>query len=134
MATHRQSNIYDLERLLSSETDTAKIVCKFVIMRNETDLALVLGSVRNFPYHAHLVNAYCDRLGIPAAWVKKPDLIEVLIPDVVVEGGGWLEIDGQRLSVSFHGKSTAYGTYDRCQLETMLVDCDSLERFSIYVD
>ncbi|MFH1686056.1 MAG: hypothetical protein ABIE70_00875 [bacterium] len=126
-------SIFDLDLLLSPATGRRKTVCKFVLLRNGTNPVLAFGSVRSFPYHAHLVNACCTRLNIPAAWVKKPDVVEVLKSDAVVEGGGWLELDTLRQTMSFYGKSTAYGGFDTGRLQSILDEWTAVAGFNISI-
>ena len=72
----------------------------------------MLGSVSEFGYHANLVDRFCSQQGTAAAWVRKPDLVEVLDPDVAVRGGGWMKLDPSTSSVEIYGGSTAYGRFD----------------------
>jgi hypothetical protein len=94
---------------------------KFVIIVTPEASHLVAGPVSVYPYHAHLVDQFCIRHEIPSAWVKKPDFVEVLDPDVTVRGGGHILIDlaGRRMRI--YGRSTAYGGFQPADLEQGLL-------------
>lgn len=67
-----------------------KVTCKFIIIRYQAVNHLVIGQVSDYPYHANLASQFCDRFGIPSAWQKKPDLLEIFDNGTTIQGGaGW---------------------------------------------
>lgn len=99
-----------------------KIVCKFVLIRRDDELYLVFGLVSEYPYHANLVELFCNRFDIPSSWAKKPDMMEVFDENCTVNGGGWLEIDRASSRIRFYSRSTAYGRFSRPELNQVLTD------------
>ncbi|HOP08081.1 MAG TPA: hypothetical protein PLF13_12400 [candidate division Zixibacteria bacterium] len=90
-----------------------KLVCKFVIIEHNNEPWLVVGPVAEFPYHANLVDRYCDIKNVASTWVHKPDLLRIFDADVHVAGGGWLDLDPVDSSIKLYGNSTAYGGFNR---------------------
>jgi len=124
-----QQTIVNLAEETGSMSQSAriasKLVCKFVYIAGPSGDMLVYGPVSIYPYHAELVSRFCDQRGIPSAWVKKPDLCEILAPGFAVKGGGWLEISRLQSVLSIYGTSTAYGKYER-PLITGAIGSDSV--------
>ena len=96
------------------------ITCKFVILVHDNVLWLVLGRVREFPYHAQLVERFCNLNMIPSHWVKKPDLVEILDHATRVQGGGWLEINPAQRTCAIYGHSTAYGAFNSADIRQVV--------------
>jgi len=112
---------------------TQKVACKFVMIARTGELAFVFGPVRQYPYHAHLVDAYCRCHDIPATWIKKPDVVEIFDDDCVVRGGGWLELDPAGRKMKVYGKSTAYGAFDTRDLNDILKGAPALDGYTVHV-
>ncbi|MEA3296794.1 MAG: hypothetical protein U9R56_02895 [candidate division Zixibacteria bacterium] len=110
-----------------------KTICKFVLVSNNHELYLIFGSVREFPYHANLLDCFCDRYQIPAGWIKDPDMVEIYDPDFAIKGGGWMEIDKSARSLQIYGYSTAYGRFDPKDLDLVLRDDPLFSTYSVKI-
>ncbi|MCK4607756.1 MAG: hypothetical protein KAU35_10710 [candidate division Zixibacteria bacterium] len=95
-------------------------VFKFVLISCDAQFNFVLGRVSQFPYHANLVDRFCDRQGIAAGWVRKPDLVEIYDTEYAVRGGGWMKLDRSGNSLEVYGNSSAYGKYDPSDLSLVV--------------
>ena len=103
------------------ETHDKPLVCKMIVIAVSGTIHLVFGPVNEFGYHANLVDRFCSQRDLAAAWVRKPDIVEVLEQDVQIRGGGWMKIDKSKSLIEIYGRSTAYGRFDKEQLK-LLVD------------
>ena len=93
-------------------SDNGRLACKFVLIQRPEEMVVVVGLVSEYPYHATLVQRFCDINGIPSGWVKKPDLAEIYDPSVRIQGGGYIMIDRSKRQMKLYGRSTAYGAFD----------------------
>ncbi len=129
-----QIELVDLQGIINRSLPTAeKITCKFVIVASENELAFIFGPVRQFRYHANLVDAYCGRRDIPAGWLKKPDIVEVYDVNYVIKGGGWLDLEPGSRFMKVYGYSTAYGRFDPSDLSLVVDGSPVLNGFTIHV-
>ncbi len=116
--------VVDLTRPAGSDPSASdngdEPVFKFVLISSDAQLTLVLGRVSQYPYHANLVDHFCEGQGIAAGWVKKPDLVEICDTEYAVRGGGWMKFDGSGNSLEVYGNSTAYGKYDPSDLSRVV--------------
>lgn len=107
----------------------AKLACKFVVIEQGGVLHLVFGLVTEYPYHANLIDRFCEDSEIATGWIKKPDLVEVYDDSVSIRGGGYIDFDPHKNIARFSGYSTAYGSYD---LSDVRLVTDSDEFFAGY--
>ena len=94
-----------------SRVETRTLICKFVLIRRADCLHFVVGPVADFRYHADLVERFCNHESIPATWVQRPDVMEVLDSEVQMKGGGVLEINYGNHTMELSGMSKAYGGF-----------------------
>ncbi len=113
------------------ETSGIRFSGKFVLVSHNSICNLVFGPLKEFPYHANLLDRFCDENEIPAGWVHKSDLLEIYDPEVSINGGGWIEIDGVEKNVRFEGYSTAYGKYDRDKLSRLVANHSFFEGYDL---
>ncbi len=104
---------------------------KFVVIDHDGRLIMVHGPLKEYPYHASLIHEYCESYEVAAAWLKKPDLIEIYDQDVEIRGGGWLEFDRTARRLSVYGFSTAYGKYVPSDVQHILQSSDSFTGYRI---
>jgi len=126
--------VIDLDNIFGQEMPDEKIQCKFTVIGSGNGLNLVLGRINNYPYHATLVRAFCDRSEILSDWAKKPDQLEIFDPSYEVRGGGWLELDPGTGRLRFFGNSTVYGKYMVGDLEQVLSSTDCLDKYRVMVE
>ena len=110
-----------------------KQICKFVLVATEDELNLVFGSYIHYPYHANLIDLFCNRREIPSVWVKKPDLVEIYDAAYQIKGGGWLEIDPPKGTLKFFGESTVYGRFAQSDLNYVLTENELFGSFQAVV-
>lgn len=91
---------------------TTPLACKFVLVANLDHYMMIFGLLSEYPYHAHLVSAFCASRGIASHWVGQPDHKQIDDPQYRTLGGGYLDIDMSRKSARISGASKAYGFYD----------------------
>ena len=96
------------------------VVCKFVLVRWKDCIFLVIGPVAQFPYHANLLEKFCDSNQLPCSWASRPTLLEVYDQALQVRGGGWAEVQPKLKKIIFKGRSTAYGKFVRDDLQAVL--------------
>ncbi|MEA1980335.1 MAG: hypothetical protein U9N54_05105 [candidate division Zixibacteria bacterium] len=125
---------YFKEDLFNSELNNKKLNFKFVIIRNQETLNLIYGPLDFFPYHANLVNKFCEDYNIPSAWSKKPDLVEIFHPDYQIKGGGWVELHNPNKLLSFYSCSTAYGKFQLPDLKSIIVNKQNFIDYEIEFD
>lgn len=109
------------------------IICKFIVIKNHTDINLVFGMLSRFAYHANLLNKFCDENQIPSGWNRKPDLYLILDRQYKISGG-YLEIDNQNKLIKVFGYSTAYGKYITEEVSVILKEKSGFEDFEIIVE
>lgn len=114
----------------SDPSGSNKVLCKFVILKAQGRLVLLWGAVAEFPYHANLVEKYCDRHDIPCSWTNRPTLLELFDSDIKIRGGGYAEIQTDGKKIVFGGRSTAYGKFVRSDLDAILSENHLWDRFS----
>ncbi len=94
-----------------------KIRFKFVVISNSDSMKLVWGPLEDFPYHANLIDKYCEFKEVPSNWIKKPDLVEIIDSDYEIRGGGWMEVNTELNVVILYSESTAYGKFKSEDIE-----------------
>ena len=85
--------------------------CKFILVTTEETTFLVLGPLREYPYHAFLMAHLAENENIPGNWEKKPDQFALLPTKAKINGGGWFRFDFTNKKVVACGVSTAYGRF-----------------------
>jgi len=103
--------------------------CKFVLVSVGQEHCFVFGPVQEFAYHANLINRFCSDRGIPTAWVRRPDRVQVYDKQVRLHGGGWMEINPQESTIRIWGHSSVYGRFDR-EILDLLIENDPF--FALY--
>lgn len=114
--------------------DSKNIVCKFVLVVWQNCLILVIGPVARFPYHANLLEKFCKSHQLPCVWTDRPAMLEVLDQKLRILGGGWAELQPKQKEIRFRGRSTAYGKFNREDLESVLKQDQVCEGFSPRID
>lgn len=102
----------------------ARLSCKFVVIEQGGILNLVFGLITDYPYHATLIDRFCEDEEIASGWIKKPDLVEVYDESVNIRGGGYIDFDPQKNIALFSGYSTAYGCYEPADIK-LVTDSDA---------
>jgi hypothetical protein len=121
----------DLDSMVFVSGGETTVTCKFVSLLVESTPHLIVGPVDDFPYHANLIDRFCNERNIASAWEHKPDLVEVYDTNVEIHGGGWMRIDPVHKSIKVYGRSTAYGTYDRDVVTEVISNHPEYSEFSL---
>ncbi len=103
-------------------SEQKNIVCKFVLVNWNDCVFLVIGRVAQFPYHANLLEKFCDDHQLPCSWASRPTLLEVYDQSLQIRGGGWAEVQPKFRKILFKGRSTAYGKFINDDLQAVLKD------------
>jgi len=111
-----------------------RTVCKFMLVRRDGLIDLICGPVKEYRYHAMLLDRYCRDNEIPADWAKRNELLEVYDSELEILGGGWIEIKPAEAGVRFFGASTAYGGFDRTRLAAVLDGQPVFDRFEVEIE
>ncbi|RKX26831.1 MAG: hypothetical protein DRP47_07555 [Candidatus Zixiibacteriota bacterium] len=96
------------------------ITCKFVLIDAPDEVAMVFGTIEEFPYHATLVDRFCKQRQLACEWIKRPDLVELFEPDYDILGGGYMDFRPVERFITFSGASTAYGSFPQLELSAVL--------------
>lgn len=126
--------INNWDEATATPPDEATLDCKFVLLVHASCLYFVVGLLSDYRYHANLLERYCDEQSIPTAWRLKPDLLEVIDPEVRILGGGHLQIDLDRRRMKFHGVSKAYGVFHARDLAELVKTDSFFHRYSLSID
>jgi hypothetical protein len=93
-------------------TATDRTAGKFVQIRNNDSEYLIFSPRELTPYHADLVEKFCEERKIPGRYVRERKRYDIHDPDWVVAGGGKFEADRERKSILLYDNSMAYGRFD----------------------
>ncbi|HTR44071.1 MAG TPA: hypothetical protein VMH06_00065 [Thermodesulfovibrionales bacterium] len=85
---------------------------KFVLIRKGATEYLVLSPREFTPYHADIVERFCNEKGIEGTYEKGKKRYDIDDPAWVIAGGGKFEIDRVKRSVRFYDDSMAYGKFE----------------------
>jgi hypothetical protein len=85
---------------------------KFVQIRNNDTEYLIFSPRELTPYHADLVQRFCEERKIPGRYVKERKRYDIHDPEWVVAGGGKFETDRGKKSILLYDNSMAYGRFD----------------------
>ena len=113
--------------------ESGRLTWKFLVVETADETVLLAGPVSQYPYHADLIEQFCDRHEIPCSWVRKPDLLEVYDPDVNIRGGGHILIDCPEHRMKLGGRSTAYGAFDPGDLAEIVRADSFFEGFEVEI-
>lgn len=126
--------LFNIEGVKLSTSGTEKLSCKYVVIQQNGARFLVLGNVAEYPYHANLVNHFCQMRQIACAWERKPDLVEVYDSETKVLGGGWMEIKPGDDKMRIYGSSTAYGPFSIREIGAFIESDPFFHQFKVTVD
>ena len=107
---------------------------KFVLIRTERRIHLVVGPIGLFRYHANLVDGFCRRHDIPASKARGSHRVEIYDRAVHVLGGGHVSVDSESRRIRFFGRSTAYGPFDVDTVSSILKRGSFFSGYSILID
>ena len=92
------------------------IACKYVVIKMPAGPCLVLGAVKDFRYHAALVERFCREQKIASGWEHRPDTYAVYDRQTDVLGGGFMRVDHRAGKIVMYGSSAVYGRIAETEL------------------
>lgn len=116
------------------QTSVPSTSWKFVLIKKDSRIHLVIGPVNLFRYHANLVDTFCRCYEIPASKARGTQRVEIYDRSVRVLGGGQATVNPESRSVRFYGQSTAYGQYDTDAVKAILQRSSLFAGFSVLVN
>ncbi|MEW6050170.1 MAG: hypothetical protein AB1644_03805 [Candidatus Zixiibacteriota bacterium] len=111
---------FSAELLAKPSPASTSTDCKFVIITNGEQRWFVYGAVKEYPYHANLVERFSVNNHLKYRWHRGKDRVEFSDNGYRVEGGGHLEIDTNAKGIRVSGSSKAYGSFDQSSLKQWL--------------
>ena len=134
------NNYHVIDRFTDSEiyqraTKLQKnINCKFVLLSNNYNIILIFGDLFRHPYHADILEFYCNSQTINSGWKKKPDEYEIYDSTITILGGGWMDFNPISKNVTIFGQSTAYGKYNHDILFELFQNSKNLNGFNFSIE
>jgi len=113
---------------------TGVVSCKFVVLANSSHYLLIFGDVQKYPYHANVLDAYSQQIGLARHWIKQPDQLHLDDPQFRLLGGGYLDLDRQRRKVRISGSSKAYGFFDSEAVRLIVKNSSFFAEFAVSVE
>jgi hypothetical protein len=86
---------------------------KFMLVERSGTIYLIMGAIGVYEYHADLLAKFCTDHQLAYHWVGRPANLAIGDTSVKLHGGGWVQVDPEAKQVTFSGRSTAYGGYER---------------------
>lgn len=118
-----KATIVDINKIFQSHTfvnSPTRPANKFVILKNCDELLLITGEINKFPYHAKLLEWYCNKHNLTFSWMHKPDFLEIYENDYSICGGGYIKFHLDKNEYEFYGFSTAYGRFEDKKLNYII--------------
>lgn len=129
-------NVIDIDDIFQSHTfimSPVRPANKFVILKNSDELILITGKINKFPYHALLIEWFCNKNNIAFSWSHKPDFLDIFGSDHTICGGGYVKFNQDKQKYEFNGFSTAYGRFDAKKLNNIIEKSPILDSHRILV-
>jgi hypothetical protein len=122
-----------LQRPASAKAAQDKTTGKFVQIRNGNTEYLVFSPRQLAPYHADLVEKFCEEKNIAGSYVKERRRYDIHDPEWVVVGGGKFETDGAKRSILLYDNSMAYGRFDPKGLKEKIRGTEELAGYTVKI-
>ena len=129
-------NVIDIDDIFQSHTfiiSPKRPANKFVILKNSDLLIFITGKIDKFPYHAQLIEWFCNKNNLAFSWSHKPDFLEIYEYDYSIWGGGYVNFNQDKQKYEFYGFSTAYGRFDAKKLNNIIENSPILDSHRILV-
>jgi len=107
---------------------------KFVQVRNDETEYLIFSPMELTPYHADLVERFCEERKIPGSYVRERRRYDIHDPSWVVVGGGKFEADSRKKIVILYDNSMAYGRFDARELKEKIRRTKELGDYEIRIE
>jgi hypothetical protein len=117
----------------AGETASDRAAGKFVQIRNNDTEYLIFSSREITPYHADLVERFCEERNIPGQYVRERKRYDIHDPEWVVAGGGKFETDSEKKSILLYDNSMAYGRFDAKGLKEKIQRTKELAGYAVKI-
>jgi hypothetical protein len=106
---------------------------KFVQIRNNDAEYLIFSPRELAPYHADLVERFCEERKIPGRYVRERKRYVIHDPEWIVAGGGKFETDRAKKSILLYDNSMAYGRFDTTGLKEKIRRTKELADYTVKI-
>jgi hypothetical protein len=117
----------------AGETAPDRTAGKFVQVRHNDSEYLIFSSRELSPYHADLVERFCEGWKIPGRYVRERKRYDIHDPEWVVAGGGKFEADRAKKSILLYDNSMAYGRFDAKGLKEKIQRTKELADYTVNI-
>ena len=107
---------------------------KFVQLRNEGTLYLVLSPKELTKYHANIIERFCMDKGIEGRYDAKREKFTISDRAWQIIGGGKFERDGNKKTIKLFDNSMAYGKFDATGLREMIAALPELSGWTVVIE
>ena len=114
-------------------SDTA-VACKFILLARDSHYILAFGSLSDYPYHADLLEKFCQQRNITRHWIKRPDQLQLNDPHYRMLGGGYLDLDSGKRKARVSGSSKAYGFFDSEAVQWVTQSAQFFADFAVTIE
>ena len=106
---------------------------KFVQIRHEKELYLVLSPKELTKYHANIIERFCMDKGIEGRYDAKREKFFIADTAWQIIGGGKFEHDANKKTIKLYDNSMAYGKFDMMGLKEALAALSEFAGYSIEI-
>jgi len=107
---------------------------KFVHILSEDDEYLVFSPKGLTPYHADIVQRFCDERRLTGTFYKTQKRFDIEEPGWSVVGGGKFEFDRAAKTLRLHDNSMAYGRFEAKGWKEKIQSVRELSDYNIRID
>lgn len=112
----------------------ATVACKFILLARDSHYMLVFGALSDYPYHADLLEKFCQEHQIARHWIKHPDQLLLDDPHYRMLGGGYLDLENGGRKARISGSSKAYGFFDSEAVQWVTRSAQFFADFAVRVE
>jgi Janus/Ocnus family (Ocnus) len=116
--------------LIPNDGKTA-VQAKFVVVRKNDTLKVIVGRYPDYAYHADVLESWCNLYAIPCSRVGQEARVDIYDKAFTIEGGGWVEIKPSESTLRLFGKSTAYGGFSEKEIIPVITASEIFSRYSV---
>jgi hypothetical protein len=113
--------------------DTA-VACKFILLARDNHYMMVFGALPDYPYHADLLEKFCQERQIARHWIKRPDQLQLEDPRYRMLGGGYIDLENGKRKARISGSSKAYGFFDSEAVEWVTRSAEFFADFAVRIE
>jgi hypothetical protein len=107
---------------------------KFVQIRTESTLYIVLSPKEFTKYHANIIERFCMDKGIEGSYDKEGTKFIIADTAWKVLGGGKFERDANKKTIKFYDNSMAYGKFDPIGMKDALQALPEFRGYAVIIE